>query len=136
LTGYLASGAILASVPVGLLVSAVLLANNIRDIENDSKKGAKTLAIIMGYTAASMLYASLLSFTYFLLILLIFFEILSPTSLVSLLTLPKGISLIRLLRNKSPEEVDIKTAKLTLSFTLLVIIGESLNLVSQAIRAS
>ena len=128
LTGCIASDAILASLPVGLLVSAVLLANNIRDIENDLKKGAKTLAIILGYTAASIFYALLLSLAYLLLILLIILKILSPTSLLASLTIPKGINSIKLLRNRSPEEVDVKTAELTLSFTLLVIIGESLKL--------
>ena len=93
LTGCLDLNAVLASISVGLLVSAVLLANNIRDFKNDLKKRAKTLAVILGYAAASMLYILLLTLAYLLLILLVIFEILSLTSLLALLTISKGIKI-------------------------------------------
>jgi 1,4-dihydroxy-2-naphthoate octaprenyltransferase len=38
----------LASIPIGSLVTSVLLANNLRDIKYDSEAGIKTLAIVLG----------------------------------------------------------------------------------------
>ena len=38
----------LASVPVGLLASALLVVNNLRDIPTDTKAGKRTLAVKLG----------------------------------------------------------------------------------------
>lgn len=40
--------AIAASIPVGLTVSAILVVNNVRDIQTDRVAGKRTLAVIMG----------------------------------------------------------------------------------------
>ena len=45
----------LASIPVSLLVSAILFANNIRDIEID-RKARKTLAVVLGRKYAAWVY--------------------------------------------------------------------------------
>jgi 1,4-dihydroxy-2-naphthoate octaprenyltransferase len=44
--------AFLASIPIGLLCSGVLQANNLRDIDNDAAHGKRTMAVIIGRTAA------------------------------------------------------------------------------------
>ncbi|MEY4398186.1 MAG: hypothetical protein RLZ53_762 [Actinomycetota bacterium] len=45
-----------AAVGVGLYASAVLMINNIRDIETDIPAGKKTLAVIIGKTPAKLLF--------------------------------------------------------------------------------
>jgi len=40
--------ALLASIPIGLLVSNLMLVNNLRDIESDSASGKRTLAVRLG----------------------------------------------------------------------------------------
>lgn len=44
--------AFIASLPIGLLCSGVLQANNLRDIENDAAHGKRTMAVIIGRIAA------------------------------------------------------------------------------------
>ncbi len=44
--------AFVASIPIGLLCSGVLQANNLRDIDNDAAHGKRTMAVIIGRIAA------------------------------------------------------------------------------------
>ncbi|MGY2003164.1 1,4-dihydroxy-2-naphthoate polyprenyltransferase [Blastococcus sp. SYSU DS1024] len=48
------------SVPVGLLIVAILVVNNLRDIEGDARVGKRTLAVLLGDRGTRVLYAALL----------------------------------------------------------------------------
>ena len=48
--------AVAASVPVGLLACAILLANNLRDVVSDASSGKRTLAVRLGAARARRLY--------------------------------------------------------------------------------
>jgi 1,4-dihydroxy-2-naphthoate octaprenyltransferase len=50
------TGAWVGGVSMGLLASAILLANNVRDIETDGTAGKRTLAVILGRRAGVGLY--------------------------------------------------------------------------------
>lgn len=47
------------SIPIGLLAAAILMANNVRDIDGDRSAGKRTLAVLLGRRAARRVYASL-----------------------------------------------------------------------------
>ena len=49
----------LLAVPVGLTASAILVANNIRDIQTDSAAGKRTLAVLLGRHRARTLYTAM-----------------------------------------------------------------------------
>lgn len=49
----------LLAVPVGLLVTAILVANNYRDTDTDRAAGKKTLAVVMGRERTRVLFATL-----------------------------------------------------------------------------
>lgn len=49
------------SVPVGLLATAILAVNNVRDIDTDARAGKRTLAVRLGRERARRLYAGLLA---------------------------------------------------------------------------
>jgi len=49
----------LLALPVGMLVTAILVANNYRDIDTDRSAGKRTLAVVMGREATSVLFAVL-----------------------------------------------------------------------------
>ena len=51
---------ILCSIPVGFLATALLVTNNLRDIETDSKTGKQTLAVRLGKSGTQKLYIFLL----------------------------------------------------------------------------
>lgn len=53
-----------ASVPVGVLVTAILVVNNVRDIETDRAVGKKTLAVRIGRTVTLVQYVGLLAMAY------------------------------------------------------------------------
>jgi 1,4-dihydroxy-2-naphthoate octaprenyltransferase len=59
-TGTVSGVALAASVPVGLLVTAILVLNNLRDIETDRAAGKRTLAVRMGPGATRALYVACL----------------------------------------------------------------------------
>ncbi|MEX2586614.1 MAG: 1,4-dihydroxy-2-naphthoate polyprenyltransferase [Actinomycetota bacterium] len=56
-----ASLALVASVPVGLLATAILLVNNLRDIHTDAATGKRTLAVMLGTAGTQRLYRATLA---------------------------------------------------------------------------
>jgi 1,4-dihydroxy-2-naphthoate polyprenyltransferase len=56
--------AVLASVPVSFLISLILLANELRDFEVDTRFGIGTLAVRIGYRRAVIVYCVLLASAY------------------------------------------------------------------------
>jgi 1,4-dihydroxy-2-naphthoate octaprenyltransferase len=53
--------AFVLAVPVGLLASAILVVNNVRDLETDRRAGKRTLAVRLGRARARTLYAAMLA---------------------------------------------------------------------------
>jgi 1,4-dihydroxy-2-naphthoate octaprenyltransferase len=49
--GTLPASVLLASVPVGLLATAILMVNNLRDVDGDARAGKRTLAVRFGRRA-------------------------------------------------------------------------------------
>ena len=45
--------------PVGLLASAILVVNNVRDIDTDRRAGKRTLAVKLGRDRARLLYTAM-----------------------------------------------------------------------------
>jgi 1,4-dihydroxy-2-naphthoate polyprenyltransferase len=58
--GHLSWLAVVAALPVGFLTTALLEANNLRDIDGDRLSGKRTLATRLGRGRAGMLYVGLL----------------------------------------------------------------------------
>jgi 1,4-dihydroxy-2-naphthoate octaprenyltransferase len=52
------------AVPVGLLASAILVVNNVRDLETDRRAGKRTLAVRLGRERTRVLYAGMLVAAY------------------------------------------------------------------------
>jgi 1,4-dihydroxy-2-naphthoate polyprenyltransferase len=52
------------SVPVGLLASAILVVNNVRDADTDRRAGKRTLAVRLGRDRARALFAAMLVLSY------------------------------------------------------------------------
>lgn len=59
-TGSLTWLAFGASIPVGLLATALLVVNNLRDLPTDAAAGKRTLAVRLGETRTRILYAVLM----------------------------------------------------------------------------
>jgi len=53
--------AFVCALPVGLLASAILLVNNVRDLETDRRAAKRTLAVRIGRARARLLYKAMLA---------------------------------------------------------------------------
>lgn len=60
-TGHLTVLSLAASVPVGLLATALLVINNLRDIPGDTVSGKRTLAVKLGDRRTRFLYTALMA---------------------------------------------------------------------------
>ncbi|MDQ3714989.1 MAG: 1,4-dihydroxy-2-naphthoate polyprenyltransferase [Actinomycetota bacterium] len=56
--------AVVASVPVGLLACALLVVNNLRDLDSDAESGKRTLAVVLGQRRTRWLYATMVVFSF------------------------------------------------------------------------
>jgi 1,4-dihydroxy-2-naphthoate polyprenyltransferase len=81
------------AVPVGLLSSAILVVNNVRDIDTDRRAGKRTLAVKLGRERARVLFVAMLVLAFLVPPLLV--PALSPWLLVTLLALPLAPPLVR-----------------------------------------
>jgi 1,4-dihydroxy-2-naphthoate polyprenyltransferase len=114
------------SISVGLLVAAILVVNNLRDIPTDSRVGKRTLAVILGPGRSRVEFVLLLVFAYGLLAVLWLAGRLSPWGLLPFLTLPMAVSLTRslwVLSGPALSKALARTAMLTLAFSLLLSAG-------------
>jgi 1,4-dihydroxy-2-naphthoate octaprenyltransferase len=49
------------AVPIGLLAAAILVVNNVRDIDTDARAGKRTLAVKLGRNGARLLFAAMIT---------------------------------------------------------------------------
>jgi 1,4-dihydroxy-2-naphthoate octaprenyltransferase len=118
---------LLMGVIAGLLITAILVVNNLRDIQSDRQTGKRTLAVIIGIRGSRIEYVLLLAAAYAIPIILWFSGRMSAWVLLPLTSMPTALSLMRLIW-KNPEgpilnQALAKTAKLALVYSLLLAIG-------------
>lgn len=123
LTGVLDVAPALLGVPVGALVAAVLTANNLRDIEFDKSRGALTLAARLGRERGLAFYTVEVLLAYAAVLVLVITGNAPLYALLTLLTLPSALKIIKEFKKKIPENADPVTAQLTQTFGLLYIAG-------------
>lgn len=125
--GYVPTEAIAISIPVAILIGSILLANNIRDLDNDKVNGRKTIACLVGhrravYVLIGFFAAAVLS----LIIAVLAFEV-SWFALLALLSIPLMIKTVRLFWEDLPPEQLMpgmaQTGKVNTIFGLLLAIS-------------
>jgi 1,4-dihydroxy-2-naphthoate octaprenyltransferase len=114
--------AFVASVPVGLIAAAILIVNNVRDIDTDRRASKRTLAVRMGRERTRVFYAVVLAGSYVALIPLVFG--LTAWVLLPLLSIPLALRLVALVRRRtdgpSLNGALARTGMLQLVFCLLL----------------
>jgi 1,4-dihydroxy-2-naphthoate polyprenyltransferase len=95
--------AFVLAVPVGLLASAILVVNNVRDLETDRRAGKRTLAVRLGRSRTRGMYAAMvyLAFLFAPLPWLLGSDDLSAWLLLSWAALPLAVPVVRIVRSRS-----------------------------------
>ena len=83
------------AIPPGLIITAILVVNNLRDIENDRKGGKHTLAVILGERASKIEYLICMIAAYLVIPVAATLHIVPWTSLLTWLSLPLAIKAAR-----------------------------------------
>ncbi len=89
--GTVTTASILISVPIFILVGAILLANNIRDLDGDKEFGRKTLAILLGRKHAIFLLAAMFTVSYAWIFALMMIGYSSVWLALVVLSIPKAV---------------------------------------------
>ncbi|MHB1809028.1 MAG: 1,4-dihydroxy-2-naphthoate polyprenyltransferase [Solirubrobacteraceae bacterium] len=115
------------AIPVGLIASAILVVNNLRDMDTDRRAGKRTLAVRLGRQRTRILYAAMLAVAFLAPLLLWIAAKMSPWLLLSSLSLPLAISLVKLVGSRTDgpalNGALAKTGALQLLFCLLFSAG-------------
>ncbi len=90
--------AFVLAVPVGLFASAILVVNNVRDLDTDRRAGKRTLAVRLGRPATRNMYAGMLIVAFLVTPLPWILGDLSPWLLLSWLAIPLAVGLVRTVR--------------------------------------
>jgi len=110
--------AFLISLPVGALITNILIVNNYRDIEEDKSAGKNTLAVLLGREFSRYEYIFFILVSFFIPFLLHFKYDFSFWVFLPYLTLPLAISLIKMIYVLNGTQLN-KTLELSAKFSAL-----------------
>ena len=122
----------LISLPIALMVAAILHANNIRDMAADRAVNKRTLAVIFGIRFARLEYMFLVIGTYITQLIVIAAGVLPLTTILTFITLPEAMRLIRIFNTSSAvplmHQAQGRTAKLHGQIGLFLVLGWAFSL--------
>jgi 1,4-dihydroxy-2-naphthoate polyprenyltransferase len=87
-TGRVEGLALAAAVPIGLLSTALLVVNNLRDVDGDARVGKRTLAVLLGDRATRLFYVGLLAVAFAVVVAI---GIGRPWALLALVAVPLAV---------------------------------------------
>jgi 1,4-dihydroxy-2-naphthoate octaprenyltransferase len=121
--------AFVLSIPVGLLVAAILHGNEWRDISEDTRAGIVTLSSRLGRDIAHYGYIGLVVGAYIALGLAVVFGWLPPQVMLAVLSLPWLVRVVRAAelgaggQARAIAMIDLQTARLHLAFGSCLVVG-------------
>lgn len=125
-TGQFRGVALLASLPVAMLVTAIIVVNNLRDAPTDARAGKRTLAVIFGERFARTEYALLVLGAFLILPVVWMWGGASPFSMLAWLSAPLAMPLLDTVgkaRGKALNAALRGTARLHMFFGALLALG-------------
>ena len=119
----------IASIPIGALATAILVVNNLRDIETDARANKHTLAVRLGDRPTRRYYLLLLAVAYLAPVWLWWSGRADTWVLLPLLSLPLAVQLAARMRHDSGLALNgslVRTARLEVVYGLLFALGLAL----------
>lgn len=116
----------IAALPIGCLITNILVVNNVRDRETDAKVGKRTLAVRWGQTGAHAEYIGLYLLAYATPAALVLLGLSAPWALLPLLSAPLAIKNVRGLSSQQGRALNpvlVSTAKLVFVYGALFALG-------------
>ena len=126
--------AVLASIPVGCLATAILVVNNLRDAEGDAKVGKRTLAVRFGPGFVRGEYVALIALAYLVPVLMPLFGLVSYLAALPIISLKLAFPLVRSVfcdKGQALNATLARTARLLLVHGLLFAVGLALHAIHQ-----
>ncbi len=120
------AGALWMSFPIGWLIVAILVVNNLRDIEADRVVGKRTMAVRLGERWTRIEYLILLGGSYLILPVLVIIRVIPTMSLLAWLSIPIGLRNWQIVRKQSGRSLNkalAGTGQVTLVYSLLFFVG-------------
>jgi 1,4-dihydroxy-2-naphthoate octaprenyltransferase len=118
---------VVASLPIAFLVTAILHANNLRDIDDDRRHGKRTVATLIGRDAAKVEFYLLLGAAYVALVVAVLVDALPWWSLIALASIPLVRPIVRIVvEGGDPRRLNLalrQTAQLHMRFGILLSAG-------------
>lgn len=116
----------LMTIPPGLIVTAILVVNNLRDIDNDRKAGKYTLAVRFGEKATKIQYTVCIVAAYLILIPVAWVGLIPWTVLLAWVSLPIAFQATKVVLTQKGRPLNAalaKTGQTALAFSLLFWLG-------------
>jgi 1,4-dihydroxy-2-naphthoate octaprenyltransferase len=117
----------MSGISMGLLAAAILVANNVRDIETDQIAGKRTLAVILGRPSARWMYATMVLLAYAVIVIAVVAGVLPPWAMLTLASIPLAVRPVGTIftQTEGPPLIGVlkATARLQLVFAALLAIG-------------
>lgn len=122
---HFSAAAMWASIPLGFMVAGILHANNIRDIESDTRHGKRTLATIFGRAGANYELVAIDVAAYVTTLGAVLAHKTPWIALIVFITMPRALDQIRIvMRESAPKKLNLalfRSVQLHMEFGLLMI---------------
>lgn len=124
--GFVSAAAWWMAIPPGLMITAILVVNNLRDLESDRRAGKRTLAVRMGERGSKAQYLICMIFAYLVVLLTILLGALPPLSLLAWASLPFAVRAAKVVLTQKGRPLNAAlagTGQTALAFSLLFWMG-------------
>jgi 1,4-dihydroxy-2-naphthoate polyprenyltransferase len=124
--GFVSPAAWWMTVPPGLIITAILVVNNLRDLENDRRAGKHTLAVRLGERRTILQYILCIAAAYLVLIPAAWLHIVPWSSLLAWLSMPIAMQAAKVVLTQKGRPLNAAlagTGQAALAFSLLFWVG-------------
>jgi 1,4-dihydroxy-2-naphthoate polyprenyltransferase len=124
--GFVSTAAWWMTLPPGLIITAILVVNNLRDLENDRNAGKRTLAVLIGESKSKTQYLICMAAAYLLMPLAASMAIVPWTSMMTWLSLPLAMHTARIVLTRKGRALNAAlagTGQTALLFSILFWVG-------------
>jgi len=124
--GFVSSTVWWMTIPPGLIITAILVVNNLRDLENDRKVGKHTMAVRLGEKATKIQYVTCMAIAYLVVFPVAYAGLIPWTALIAWLSLPlaiQGTKVVLTQKGRPLNAALAKTGQTALVFSLLFWVG-------------